>query len=258
MLTGLFFSDFYAKQFKEEIRLLAELKDDVNKSEVKSLEKKFTDIAGIKEGSVHFISRAEALEEMYGELGDDMVMDDIDNPFSDMIEFSVVSDSFNEGFVEQLAIKIEKDLPVTQVHYPSDYFENVFGVLKTAKSYLLIFVIIALSMTGILIHHIMRLNVIAQQRQIRTMELVGARPNFIRRPFLKKGLQMGVHAWLIAVVLSGIIWYVILGVNMFSVWAFSIPGLVGVTVLFCLSVLVCLFSTWIAVTKSLGTSILQG
>ena len=257
MLTGLFFSDFYAKQFKEEIKLLAELKEDHDEGDIKSIEGKFKEIPGIKEGSVQYISRAEALEEMYGELGDDMVMDDIDNPFSDMVEFSIVSDSFNERFVEDLSIQMKKDLPVTQVHYPSDYFENVFGVLKTARSYLLIFVIIALSMTGILIHHIMRLNVIAQQRQIRTMELVGARPNFIRRPFLKKGLQMGVHAWIIAVVMSGIVWYFLLGFNMFTVWAFSFPGLVGVIVLFGLSVFVCVFSTWIAVTKSLGSSILQ-
>jgi cell division transport system permease protein len=194
---------------------------------------------------------------MYGELGEGMMMENIDNPFSDMIEFSITAEMFDQEFVQSLATRIEKEFPVTQVHYPADYFDDVFGVLKTAKSYMLLFVIIALVMTSVLIHHIMRLNVVAQQRQIRTMEMVGAKSAFIRQPFIRQGLKMAVQAWLIAIVLSAVIWYYLLGVSMFSLWLLSLPGLVGVVLLLALSVAICTFSTWIAVTKSMGSSILQ-
>ncbi len=257
MLTGLFFSDYYTKKFKEEIRLLAELHDDVSSKDASRIQNQFEDLEGIKAGSVRFVSRDEALSEMYGELGEGMMMEDVDNPFSDMIEFSIEAGMFDKEFVEELATKIEKQFPVTQVHYPADYFDNVFGVLKTAKSYMLLFVIIALVMTSVLIHHIMRLNVVAQQRQIRTMEMVGATATFIRSPFIKRGIRMGVEAWIIAIVLSGILWYYLLGLSMFSLWLLSVPGLIGVVMLLVLSVVVCTFSTWIAVTKSMGTSILQ-
>ncbi|RLD20015.1 MAG: hypothetical protein DRI69_07160 [Bacteroidetes bacterium] len=257
LMTGLFFSDFYAKKFTEEIRLLAELREGVTDDEIAPILKQFEKIEGIKKGSVHFVSKDEALSEMYGDLGEDAMMEDVGNPFSDMIEFSIEAEWFTKVFVEELATKIEKQFPVTQVHYPADYFDNVFGVLKTAKSYMLIFVIVALIMTGMLIHHIMRLNVIAQQRQIKTMELVGAKAAFIRRPFISRGVKMGVQAWVVAILLSGIVWYYLLGSSMFVLWVFSIPGLAGIVVLLCLSVVVCTFSTWIAVTKSLGSTILQ-
>ena len=257
LLTGLFFSDFYTKKFKEEIKLLAELREELSGEEVDLILQQISDIDGIKDGSVHFISRDEALSEMYGELGEGIVMEDLGNPFSDMIEFSIDADKFDQAFVEVLASKIKSEFPVTQVHYPADYFDNVFGVLKTARSYMLIFVLVALVMTGVLIHHIMRLNVVAQQRQIRTMELVGAKAVFIRRPFIRRGMKMGLQAWIIAVILSGIIWYYLLGPGMFALWLFSAPGLIGIITLLCLSVLVCTFSTWIAVTKSMGSSILR-
>jgi cell division transport system permease protein len=257
LLTGLFFSDYYTKKFKEEIRLLAELQMDMARDVVDQTLDRFEKIDGIKKGSIKFISRDEALSEMYGDLGEGVMIEDAGNPFSDMIEFSIEADRFDKEFVEELANKIEKQFPVTQVHYPADYFDDVFGVLKTARSYMLIFVIVAMVMTGVLIHHIMRLNVIAQQRQIRTMELVGAKASFIRRPFIRRGLKMGVQAWVVAVVLSGIAWYYLLGLSMFTLWLFSLPGLIGVVMLLCLSVVICTFSTWIAVMKSMGSSILQ-
>jgi len=257
LLTGLFFSDFYTKKIKEEIKLLAELRDEVSDEELDQILQQFTEIDGVKKGSVQFVSRNEALSEMYGELGENIMIQDVENPFSDMIEFSISADRFAEVFVEELASKIENQFPVTQVHYPAEYFDDVFGVLKTARSYMLIFVIVAMIMTGVLIHHIMRLNVIAQQRQIRTMELVGAKAAFIRKPFIRSGIKMGVQAWIVAIVLSGMIWYYLLGLSMFSLWLLSIPGLIGVVLLLCLSVVVCTFSTWIAVTKSMGSSILQ-
>lgn len=257
LLTGLFFSDYYTKKFKEEIRLLAELQEDLSKSEVDQILNELEALEGIKEGSAKFVSRDDALLEMYGAMGENAMAGDIGNPFSDMIEFSIDADRFNQVFVEELAGSIEKQFPITQVHYPSDYFDGVFGVLKMAKSYILIFVIVSLIMTGVLIHHIMRLNVSAQQRQIRTMELVGAKPAFVRRPFIRRGIRMGTQAWIVATILTGIIWYFLLGYSMFTLWLLSLPGLVGITALFVLSVSVCTFSTWIAVSKSMGTSVLQ-
>jgi cell division transport system permease protein len=194
---------------------------------------------------------------MYGLLGEDATMTDSDNPFSDMVEFSVKSDSFTNAYVEGLSLRIQREMPVRQVHYPSDYFDNVFGVIHTARRYLIGFILIALIMTGVLIHHIMRLNVVAQQGQIRTMELVGAKPSFIRKPFIRRGMRMGLQAWFVAIVLSIITWYVLLGGSMAAKWIFSLPGLIGMGLLLVLSLVVCGFSTWIAVTRSLGSSIMQ-
>ncbi len=255
LISGLFFSDYYARKFKEDIVLLCELTDEdgVGDKVMEFLNSE----AGIAKGSVEFVSREDALEEMYGLLGEDVTMTDVDNPFSDMVEFSIRSDSFTRAYVENLSNRLQRELPVRQVHYPSDYFDNVFGIIHTARSYLIAFILVALIMTGVLIHHIMRLNVVAQQGQIRTMELVGAKAPFIRKPFIRRGLQMGFHAWIAAVVLSSIAWYALLGPGMFVKWLFSLPGLTGMAILLVLSLAVCGFSTWIAVTRSLGASIMQ-
>ena len=257
LLAGLLFSDQYSRKFKEDIRLLCELSPDSNEKDRETVMDIIEANDGIKEGSVTFVSRDEAFKEMYGVLGEDVGLGDIENPFSDMVEYSIVADSFTRVFVQAQTSELERNEAVVQVHYPDEYFDNVFGIIHTIRTYLIIFILVALGMTGLLIHHIMRLNVVAQRLQIRTMELIGAKPGFIRRPFVRRGVHMGVLAWAIAMGISAIGWYALLGKGMFAAWIFSISGLVGATLLLIISVGVCMISTWIAVTNSLGSTIKQ-
>ena len=257
LLAGLLFSEQYSRKFKEDIRLLAELVSEASGDDVESLTAELEKTAGIVSGSVTFVSREDALTEMYGLLGDDVGLGDIENPFSDMIEYSIVADSFTNDFVSRQTAELESNDLVMQVHYPDEYFDNVFGVIHTVRTYLSIFILVALAMTGLLIHHIMRLNVVAQRVQIRTMELIGARPGFIRKPYIRRGVTMGVQAWAIAMILSALGWYVLLGQGMFAAWLFSAAGLIGAVVLLIISIAICVASTWVAVTNSLGSTIRQ-
>ena len=257
LISALVFSDYYNKKFREDISLLAELRSDLSDADVDDAKRTLSAMPEVKETSVKFVSREDALAEMYGELGEEATIESMENPFSDMFVFSIEAEAFEEGVMEALAENIESTMPVRQVHYPKDYFDDVFSVLNTIKNYLVVIILIALAMTGILIHHIMRLNVVAQQRQIKTMELVGAEPSFIRKPFVKTGLRMGFNAWIVAVAISSILWIIFLGPSGFLIWLLSVPGIVGVLILLGISIGVCLVSTYLAVTQSLRTSVLR-
>ena len=125
------------------------------------------------------------------------------------------------------------------------------------RYYLLLVVIVALVLAGLLIHHIMRLNVIAQRKQIRTMELVGATPGFIRRPFIKTGLRMGFLAWALSIIITGVISALMFGPALALAWMISIPGILGGITLLVVSAFLSWFSTWMAVNENLGQSFNQ-
>lgn len=257
LMSALLFQDFYNKKFREDITLLAELNEDLSESDIKRLEGEMAEVAEIKEGTVRFISREDALNEVYGDIGAEVSIEGLDNPFTDMITFSIVSEAFEREKLDALAERLESEFEITQVHYPSEYFDNAFEILKSLKVYLTTFALIALALTAILIHHIMKLNVVAQKRQITTMELVGAKPDFIRRPFIRLGLRMGVHSWALALIITVLIGLRFLGVMGMITWGFSLPGVLGVIFLLILALAVCGLSTRFAVSSSLKTSILK-
>ncbi len=257
LLSALLFQDFYNRKFREDITLLAELSRDVKDEDVADLIEAIGNLSEIKSSTVRFVSAEDALNEVYGDLGAEVSVDGLDNPFADMITFSVVSEAFEREKLDALAASLESDFPITQLHYPSEYFDNAFEILSSLRVYLTSFAVIALGLTAILIHHIMKLNVVAQRRQIKTMELVGAKPAFIRKPFIRLGLRMGVHAWAAAMVMTLLIGLRFLGPKGAFTWGLSVPGILGVIFLLVIALAVCGLSTRFAVSNSLKTTILK-
>ena len=61
------------------------------------------------------------------------------------------------------------------------------------------FVVILLVITVALINNTIRLSIYSQRFLIKTMQLVGAKHSFIRRPFVMKGIGNGIVAAFIAI-----------------------------------------------------------
>lgn len=260
VLCGLFFgavlfSDHYTKQLKEDIRLVAELNDPAVDEKRDRLISEFKEIKGVRPGSVRYVTAEEALEEAIDELGGLALSEEMSNPFYDMVEFSLEAEYVYTDSLEKLSSHLVEELPVRDVIYPASELDDIFAVFKYARARILVIMALALVMSGLLIHHIMRLSVVSQAKQIRTMELVGATPAFVRRPFLRLGVKMGLLGWVWALVVTVVLSLLVFGLSFTTNWMLSIAALTGGIVLLGLSIGLCFLSTLLAVNQSLGKTI---
>jgi cell division transport system permease protein len=249
-LAATYLSQRYADKFQEEVKMIVELKTGSTEEDRIAVTTALKRAEGTIGESVEFISKEEALEEMREEMSDDMVLEEMENPFADMLRFSVKASHFNEEGIAALKSDIESMDAVREMHHPAGMYDPVFDLLRRAQAIGAAIILVFVLLCAILIHHIMRLNVLAQRKQIRTMQLVGGHPSFIRRPYLIHALQMAIIAWAIAGIICLAILLFISGLAKSELS----PGdmTIGSAILLILALGVCLSSTWVAVTRVLG------
>jgi len=242
----------YADQFQEEVKLIVELKTGANDADSADVTKALISAEGVLGESVEFISKEEALEEMRQEMSDDIVLRDMENPFSDMFRFSVDAAHFNEQSIAALKQHIESLEAVHEMHYPAGMYDPVFALLKRVQAIGVAVILVFVLLCAVLIHHLMRMNILAQRKQIRTMQLVGGHSSFIRKPYLIRALQMSIMAWAIAgiVCLATLLFFA----GMVRTELSPADMTIGAVILFILALTVCLSSTWVAVTRVLNTA----
>lgn len=177
---------------------------------------------------VEYISKEDASRTMNEELGV-MPTDFLEgNPFSSMLEVSLVAEYTHPDSLERYMPQLKERGEVDDVIYPEDFMEEINNNLQRIS--LILFVLAAL--LGIvsvsLINNTMRLNVAQQRYSIQTMKLVGASWGFIRRPFLIRALGLGAISALLADGVLGLVFAMLLNLDETNS-LFMTPQVMGVT-----------------------------
>ena len=132
-------------------------------------------------------------------------------------------------------------------------------MFKNFETILLIVAIILLAIAILLIYNTIRLAVFSKRFVIRTMQLVGAKSSFIRRPFLIKAFFHGLLSGLLAIFALISLWYLFTKINPSIITQLSLDeavlkqeltayGIIASGILF-LGVFVSLGSTYFALNK---------
>ncbi|MEP2026045.1 MAG: ABC transporter permease [Reichenbachiella sp.] len=152
---------------------------------------------------VTHITKEEAAKEFYEETGEDFVEFLGDNPLKDVVVIKINPD-FHES---QNLIEIKKEIGFIRGVYEVTYIESLVNSIRQnvkKVSFVLIgFSVILLIVVVILINNTIKLALFSQRFLIRSMQLVGATSQFIRKPFLLRASLFGLIAGLIAITLLG-------------------------------------------------------
>jgi cell division transport system permease protein len=251
-LAASYMAHRYTQQFQEEVKLIVELRLGTTEAARKDVIEILSKSEGVVEGSIEFISKEEALTEMQDEMSDDLATGGMENPFSDMLRFALDADHFNTTSIELLKTDVEKNKSVLEMHHPAGIFDPVFDLLKRVQAIGMVVIIIFVLLCAILIHHIMRLNVLSQRKEIRTMQLVGGHPAFIRRPYIVLALKMAVTAWAAAGLICVVTAFFAACLTQSTLSPVYVT--IGSGILLLLALAVCMASTWVAVTRVLSQS----
>lgn len=198
-----------SKQVESKVEIKVFLDVNISQENIAKLRTDIEKIPGI--AGVVFVSKEEGLalmRERMGETGKQYLegMDGENNPLNDA--FTVTAKEPRE--VEQISGQIaalndgKSPKPIVKVDYGKGTVENLFKVTKVIRNVGLALVA-CLGLTAMfLISNTIKLTIMARNREIKIMKMVGATNGFIRWPFFIEGSLLG---FIGSVIPSGILAY---------------------------------------------------
>ncbi|MFP5471099.1 MAG: cell division protein FtsX [Bacteroidia bacterium] len=192
--------DNFSKRAKEEIQIDVFFASNISDFDTKKLEKMISMDERVK--AVRYVTKEEAIKSLE-EVGEKAVEILGYIPINPSLEVFLKSDYavldsvkvFEKELLEKHAAIVE------DVSYSEAQFVTVNEGIAKVNYFILVLVIILLIITIVLINNTIRLSIYSKRFIIRTMQLVGAKGSFIRKPYLMEALYQGVLSSVLASVL---------------------------------------------------------
>jgi cell division transport system permease protein len=246
----------YAKNevnaLREDIKFELEIDKNASEGEKVELRKSLSEIEYVK--TIEYVSKEEAVAWHQEQLGDNYMDQLQSNPLYDAYFIQLKSNYVHPDSIQKIKTELYTIKQIKDISYSEVAVNFVSSNLKKLTILLGIICLLFLIIAVTLIDSTIRLSMYSQRFLIRSMQLIGATPFFIIKPFLKKGIINGVISAILAFVLiAGLILYVNKQYDFYLVAKdliiFALPTLlVG---LIAIGILLSSVSTWIAVRKYL-------
>jgi cell division transport system permease protein len=191
---------------KENIGFSIIIKDEAKLVDVKLLQKTLETKDYVKETS--FIDKRSAAEDFKKEVGADFVEFLGFNPLLASIELKLNADYTSAKNIERIEKNLREFKVVHDVYYQKSLVSAINDNVRKISIVLMgiSFLMLLISLT--LIRNTIHLSIYSHRFTINTMQLVGAKARFIRRPFVLKSVGFGVLSALIAnVLLMGLLYF---------------------------------------------------
>jgi len=182
---------------KENIGFSIILNEGIKPQEVKHIKDLLDTEPFVKEAV--FIDSDAAAAEFQEALGEDFVTFIGENPLLPSIDVKLNAAYANPDSLAMIGAALMENAKIKEVFYQPDLVDAVNKNMKKISLYLLGFSGLLLIIAMALIHNTIRLSIYSKRFLIKTMQLVGARHSFIRRPFVMQGIGNGIVASFIAI-----------------------------------------------------------
>ncbi|RLD28663.1 MAG: ABC transporter permease [Bacteroidetes bacterium] len=199
-LLGLFLinSNQLSRYFKEQIPLSIYLKDSAKEVEINQL-KQSLEMADYTK-SATYVSKEEAAEQHMETIGEDYLEFLGYNPLQNSIDVELLAEFVTSEQLKDIADEIRFKDFVAEVEYDELLVELFDKNIKVISFWVLIFSGVFLIIAVLLINSSIRLSVYAKRFTIKTMQMVGATKQLIRRPFIWKSIRLGLIGSIIAII----------------------------------------------------------
>ena len=148
-----------------------------------------------------YVSKELAARNLTKDLGEDFVEFLGYNPLLSSIDVYLKADYANNATIQTFTSQLGRNPLVKEVIYQKSLIDMVNQNIRGIGLVILAFAGILLIIAVALINNTIRLAIYSQRFLIKSMQLVGATRNFIRKPFLAYGILHGLLAGLIAIIL---------------------------------------------------------
>jgi cell division transport system permease protein len=243
-----------SKHVKENITLSVIVDDEMFLPDAKMFQQRLETTPWAK--TVQYIDKEQALKDLKENLGENP--EDLlgSNPLLASFEIYLNADYANTDSIQVIEASLRKEKNVDDVLYRKDLIHLVNENVKRISVVLLVLAFFLTIISFSLIRNTVRLLIYSKRFLIRTMQLVGASNNFIRKPFLIENLWTGIVSAIVATtILAGLMAYVEQRLNgTLQLLDFGTMAVVFLTLLL-FGLLIIISATWLAVTRYLKMSV---
>jgi cell division transport system permease protein len=235
---------------KENLTVTVMLGDDVSVNEAKRLCRDLYHRPYAR--NIDYVSKEQALKEQTEAMGSDPSEFLGANPFVATLELQLKSDYANSDSLKWIVYELQKNPKVTDVAFQEDLMDNVNKNLARMNIVLLCLAVLLTFVSFSLINNTVRLSVYARRFLIHTMKLVGAPWGFIRRPFVRQAVVVGIIAAVLAIAVLGGCVYALYTFepNILNIITWRELAITAAAVLL-FGLIITLLCTWISVNRFL-------
>lgn len=201
-------TSYYAKQSQENISMSVILQDSIQSKEMDRLTKYLISTPYVHK--VEYISKDSALMEHINALGDDPSQLIGYNPLNASLEVYLKADYSNVDSIQKVILpKVSHFSGIEDIVYQEDVLDMLSKNIKRLSILFSFIALILLFISIVLINNTIRISIYSKRFIINTMQLVGARNSFIRKPFVKRALINSLIASILALILlAGAIYFI--------------------------------------------------
>ncbi|MFV0530189.1 MAG: cell division protein FtsX [Flavobacteriales bacterium] len=156
--------------------------------------------------------------------------------------------------VDSIASKLRSNSIIDKIGYPKDELDIIYRNISKISFWALVVAGLFLIIAVVLINNSIRLNIYSKRFTIKTMQLIGAKKSFIRKPFLWKSIFVGLISALLAILaIGGILYYLFFYKKLYQepfVLDYGMLGLLALGIIV-IGILLSFLSTYFATSKFL-------
>jgi len=255
VIGGVLGLDNVQRKAKESLQGDLFFKSELNESDIKQIEQELKTWDEFTE--VYFVSPERAKEEFAGTGQNTREILDIfegENPLPPTVGFKPKEEHATRSGMAAIKQKLFANYPeqIDEINYDESSVESVnlgfkqFAFLVLAVAVLLIVVAVAM------INNTIRLALYSKRFTIKTMQLVGAKPSYIRKPFLLQSVLQGAVSAMIGIALLMTLFFALNNVlDSFEISYSLETFLLLVLSLLLIGIIITFVSTWFALNKYL-------
>jgi cell division transport system permease protein len=187
-----------ADDFKEKIAMTVYMKKEATETDLKQFENQLKKMPYAK--SIDFVSREQAAKEQTEIIGEDFLNFLGENPLQDSYDIHVKAAYIQKDSIAKFQKDLSENNLVSEVVYDNELVEMVNENIKKISFWILIASGFLTFVAVLLINSSIRLSIYSNRFIIKTMQMVGATKAFIRWPFLKRNILLGLIGATVAVV----------------------------------------------------------
>ena len=188
-----------ANHFKEQVTVTILIKDEAKSADIAQLQKTLSVASFVK--SLRFISKDKAAETFSKDIGEDFVSFIGTNPLQNVIDLSLKAEYAEPDRMAEIKRELEQNSFVSEVVYDQSLVAPIHENVNRIGLITLVFSALFSFVSVLLINASIRLSIYSKRFIIKTMQLVGATRSFIRRPFIRTNVRLGILSAFLAILL---------------------------------------------------------
>ena len=198
-----------SKNFKESLTMSIYLKDDAKSVDLNQIKNSLISSEFVKD--LKYISKDEAVSIMKTEFGEDFIDELGYNPLINSFDINLLSEYVDGKKIDSISKLLAKNNNfIDDIQYDKDLVSMMNANLRKITLWMFPITFILFVISVLIINSSIKLAIYSNRWTIKTMQLVGATKRFIRKPFIKKNVLLGL---LSSVLASTLLYFTILYID---------------------------------------------